>query len=796
MNKRCFLILFLIVFLPFKIMAQIKISGKIKNQNNKPVELLEIQFQDKDSVLVKSELTGIDGDFTVTIAKGEYLMLIKEFGKMVHKQKLNLDHDLNIGVIRIVENQQRLQEVTVTSKKKLIVRKVDRLVFNVENSVSASGGDAIDALKITPGLRVEEDQIAMIGKSGMSVMIDDRFIKLSGEDLIVFLKSIPSDNIKSIEVISNPPAKYDAEGNSGIVNIKLKKAKGNSVSGNLKTSYSQAKYPLGNFGGGLNYQKDKVTITSNVNYSNGSTAPYQEYTIFYPNYTWFETNKVRSLQNSLSGGFTVDYQISSKTVMGVQYSGVLSKPIRKGVNNSSITNNNFVLDSLIITPSRLEVERKMHSVNFHTITKIDSSGRQLSADIDYFKYTSDLNNSFSTNTFLSDGTEIAGRYIAANNLSNQNIDIYSGKIDYELPLKWVNLSFGGKLSFINSDSKVSYFDTTDLHPILDLSKSNLFDYKENTQAIYISGNKTLNKKWELQLGFRLENTQTKGFSETLSQANTNDYLKLFPTLYVTYKLAEDNTFGFNYNRRIDRPGYSKLNPFRFYTSSFNYTEGNPFLQPYFTDNIELSHTYKNLYTSVYAYYLKNGFDEFAYVSPGSVTQVVRPVNFYSEKSIGLVESYTFNKWKWWESNNQLNVYYSKTTSEIPDIVSNIENWTCSFNSTNVFVLNKSKTIKSELNFVCKSPAVVGSYKASGFYYFDTGFSFLFFKKKLQTAVNFMDVFRTQKRIFEQTVNGIAQKNFDYRDSQRIRFSLVWNFGKSIKAQKKKFSNDEEKKRTN
>jgi hypothetical protein len=796
MNKRYFLILFLIFFLPVKIFAQINISGKIKNQNNKPIELLEIQFQNKDSVIVKSELTSTDGGFTVAIDKGEYLMLVKELGKIVHRQKVTVDQDFNMGVIEIFESQERLQEVTITSKKKLIVRKIDRLVFNVENSTSAIGGDAIDALKITPGLRVENDQISMIGKSGMSVMIDDKLIQLSGDDLIGYLKSIPSGNIKSIEVISNPPAKYDAEGNSGIVNIKLKKANENSISGNLKTSYTQAKYPLGNWGGGLNYQKDKLTVTSNINYNNGSNAPYQEYTINYPNYTWFETNKVRSFQNSLSGGATIDYKVNSKTTMGIQYSGALSKPIRKGVNTSSITNENFVLDSLIVTPSRLGIDRETHSINFHALTKMDTIGTQLSVDVDYFNYASDLNNSFNTNTFLPDGTEVPNRYSAANNLSNQNIDIYSAKADFEMPLKWMNLSFGGKVSFINNDSNVSYFNTTNSFPDFDPSKSNVFDYKENTQSVYISGNKKLSQKWDLQLGLRLENTQTEGYSETLNQTNENNYLKLFPTLYITYKLSEEGTLGFNYNRRIDRPAFSKLNPFRFYTSSFNYSEGNPFLQPYFTDNIELSYIHKNLYSSVYAYYLKNGFDEVSFVSPGSITQIVRPVNFFTEKSIGWVESYTFNKWKWWESNNQLNVYYSQTSSDIPNVISDIESWTCSFNSSNVFNLNKSKTIKSELNFSYKSPSVAGSYKISGFYYFDTGFSFLFLKNKLQAAVNFMDVFRTQKKTFVQYVNGIKQENFDYRDTQRVRVSLTWNFGKSIKGQKKKFSNDEEKKRTN
>ncbi|OUD36895.1 carboxypeptidase-like regulatory domain-containing protein, partial [Flavobacterium psychrophilum] len=195
--------------------SQVTISGQIKDKKNKPIEFLEIQLQNNDSIIVKSELTNVDGKFTILTEKGEYQLIIKQLGKVLQKQKITAKQDTYIGVIQIIETQQQLEEVIIASKKKLIERKVDRLIFNVENSISASGGDAIDALKITPSIRVQNDKITMIGKSGMSIMIDDKLIQLSGYDLVNFLKTISSDNIKNIEVITTPPAKYSAEGNSG-----------------------------------------------------------------------------------------------------------------------------------------------------------------------------------------------------------------------------------------------------------------------------------------------------------------------------------------------------------------------------------------------------------------------------------------------------------------------------------------------------------------------------------------------------------------------------------------------------
>jgi hypothetical protein len=686
--------------------------------------------------------------------------------------------------------------VEITANKKLIERKVDRLVFNVENSVSAAGGDAIDALKVTPGLRVQNDQISIVGKGGVSVMVDDRLLQLSGDELTNYLKSLPSDNIKSIEVITTPPAKYDAEGNSGLVNIKLKKAKKDNISGSLRTSYTQAKYAGGSIGGGLNYQKNRLTITSNLNYANGSTAPYQEYTTYYPDYKWFDENIGRRYTNLLSGRMTADYEIDDKTTIGMEYSGSSSKPIRKGNVISRITNNlTKQLDSLIITPSRMETEGQNHSLNFHSLTKLDSLGKQFSVDMDYYKSIFDTDNRFSSNTFFPDGTPVLGRYMSANTLNNRNIDIYTTKFDFELPLKWANLSFGGKLSFIETDNDVSYFDTTNAVPILDITKSNVFNYKENMQAVYISGNKKLSEKWETQIGLRMENTQTKGFSQTLNQTNTNNYLKLFPTFYLTYNANENNSFSLNYSRRVDRPNYRNLDPFRFYLNAYNYSEGNPFLQPYYTDIVEVSYAHKNYYTQIFANYTTNGIDQVTLVSNDNPVQIVIPYNFFKNLNIGTYQSYTFNKWSWLESNNSLSIYYSKTTPDLANAaLPVISKWMAFFNSNNSFVLNKAKTFKAELNFMYLSPSVANSYMASSFYYFDAGFKYSFFNNKLQAAVNFMDIFRTNKSTFTQVVNGVKMESYDYSDTQKVRLSLTWNFGKQLNTNNRKQSNEEEKSR--
>jgi hypothetical protein len=226
-----------------------------------------------------------------------------------------------------------------------------------------------------------------------------------------------------------------------------------------------------------------------------------------------------------------------------------------------------------------------NNVSVYTITKLDTLGKKISFDADYFNLSGNNSYNFTSNIYLPDGKAKLDRLTAANTLGNRNIDIYTAKMDVEIPTKWVNLSFGAKLSTVKNESIIAYYNTVKQPPILDANRSNTFRYTENLQAVYISGSKNLSPQWDIQLGLRAENTQTNGFSATLNKTTENSYIKLFPTFYLTYKANENSTLGLNYSRRINRPSYSNLNPFRTYTSAFNYGEGNPFLQPFFNYNV-------------------------------------------------------------------------------------------------------------------------------------------------------------------------------------------------------------------
>ncbi len=795
--SKIYLLLFILFFVfPSKLFSQIKISGQITEKNN-PIEFIEIQLQNKDSVIVKSELTNVDGKFTIVTEKGEYSLLVRQLGVIYHKQKININQDTFIGIINITKKAQQLHEVVITSKKKLIERKVDRLVFNIENSISATGGDALDALKITPNIIVQNESINMIGKNGLSVMIDDRIIPLSGADLINFLKTIKSDDIKSIEVITNPPAKYDAEGNSGLINLKFKKAKLDSWNATLNSTYKQATYPTISNGGSFNYQKKKISFFSNINYVNGSKKGIEEEKIIYSNQTWNNEFKRRTYANTLSGRFVFDYKITNKWSIGTQYLGSLNKPQTNQNDNSIINNNNTQkTDSLIISKSFDHKKIKSNSINLYSLVKIDSLGKTISFDADYFNYDNNINRNFNTQNTLSNNSPTINGYKSAENFGIQKINIYSGKVDLVNPLKWAKLTYGGKIYFSKTDYNNNYFDTKTGTPIFQTNQSNNFIYNENTQALYLSGNKKLSDKWEIQIGLRLENTQIKGNSITLNEVNTNNYLQFFPTTYIQYTASENNSFSLNYGKRLSRPRFNELNPFKVYYNPYSYTQGNPSLIPAYSNNIELQHSYKDmLVTKISFSNTTNGIGNPPFFDESTKVQYSLDLNYYTNNYYSLSENYIFSKYQWWESENQVNIYY-ETTHITKDInLKDAKGFGAYFSTNNNFILNKNKTLKGEINFWYQAPQYEDIYKKQSASGFDLGIQYSMLNNKLQLAVIAQDIFRGDIDRAKTSSNNILYSYSDYNDRRFFRTSLTYKFGsQKINLKQRKLSNEEEKNR--
>ena len=354
-----------------------------------------------------------------------------------------------------------------------------------------------------------------------------------------------------------------------------------------------------------------------------------------------------------------------------------------------------------------------------------------------------------------------------------------------------------KLSYIKNNSDVGAFNFQNGSFVVNPNQSNIFEYKENTQAIYVSASKSV-KKWDFKLGFRLELTQTEGNSVTLNQSNKNNYSKLFPTAYITYNPNDDNSLSLNYGKRINRPSYRELNPFRWFSNPYSFTEGNPFLQPSFVDNFEVSHTFQNnLNTSLYLSLTEDGSDQITLTDITSNIQATVRRNFLEEYAIGISQSYTFKEIKCLESYLQYDFNYSKIKSTLPNTIDEQDGLNFYAGIDNSFYFNSEKTFLGELNFWYSSPGVSGVDIITESYAVDMGLKWLFLEKDLQIKLVFSDVFRTSQGAIISVVNAINQEYRNYYDNRQLRISATYRFGnKKLRSKRKQFSNEEERRRTN
>jgi outer membrane receptor protein involved in Fe transport len=698
----------------------------------------------------------------------------------------------------------QLKEVSVQGKKKLYEQKVDRMVFNVENSVQATGGDALDALKITPRVNVQNDQISIVGKSTMQVMVDDRMIYLSGDDLINYLKSIPSANIKSIEVITAPPAKYDAQGNSGILNIKLKKALNDSWNAGVRTSLTQATYLSENLGGNFTYKKNKFSFLADISANNRKNIYENDITYEYPTEFWEGKIRNTNKNKNINYNLVVDYQLSQKNKIGILYNGIFGNSNENSNNQTYIYNLDLTkLNKQYDSKGNTDKNNNNHALNLNLIHKIDSLGKQFSVDIDYFINHNNQKNPFYTTNY--DYTiPVAENYFTQND-GTQKIDNFSTKIDFQLPYKWAKVELGAKASFTNTKNDVegNFYEISNNNNQLYLAQKNDFKYKENNQSIYFSAEKELDKKWTAKLGLRAEYTQNRGVSVLDSlgiihdSINSRKYLKIFPSAYIGYKLNDNHTFSLNYNRRINRPGYWELNPSKWYQNLNSYAIGNPFLQPSFGHNLELNHTYKNVFNStVYFSKTENSFGQLATHENNTENVVFIRENYFNSYSFGFSENINVKPFKVWTSVLGGNINYMKTETFISYLQPNYEGYGSSFFTNNTLDLNKTKTFISQINFSYNFFSKYQQFTIYPYSNLDISFKYLVLDKKLQMTLLFNNVLGSDRALLSTKTQGVSQSFRQYYDSQFVRFSLNYKFGSSkVSVNQRQGGNSEEKQRS-
>jgi iron complex outermembrane receptor protein len=792
--KKVNLLIFLLLPLFCLAQAPLKLKGKIASETT-PLEWADVSISNSDGKIIDGTTTKQDGTFEINIKKGAYKIGVSLLGFIDYEKEIEIENDFDLGIILLKENRTNLNEVVIQAKKNTIVQKTDRVVYNLENNVTTVGGDALSAINTAPGVVVQSNVITILGKGASRVMIDGRMVELTAEELNNFLKSISASDIKNIEIISNPPAKYEAEGTGGLINIIMKKGARDSWKNTTTASYDQNKYGIYSLRNNFFFSKNKFRFSASINGKTGYKNAYEVSEVYFVEGLSTLKARTKVKDENASGKLALDYDFSEKTTVGFQYLNNKNNPDFQSDIRIDRYNTKKQLQNYILNTSFADKGSSNQTYNVHLITKLDSLDRKLSFDVDYFDYNSKFDRKFVANNYEADMTFIAINQ-SGRNISNQDINNFSFKADMEHPLQALKLSYGAKMSFTNSTSDVFYFNTITGSPELDPQQSNRFKYTENNQAVYINGDKKINEKWNFQLGLRLENTKTNGFSQNLNQETENNYLKLFPTFYASYKENENNNFSLNYGKRINRPRFDLLNPFRIYISSNSYSEGNPFLKPSFSDNFEFSHSYKEiLRTSVFLNVITDGYGVLFTSNPDTNTLIVTRENYFKGVNYGIGETYLANFTDWWQSENSLYFLGSKTdfTSAINATPKNGLELDLSTNNT----FSLGKTAKLQIDFSYTPPYKAGLYEIGYMSSLNIGFKQDLFNKSVQVAFLANDVFNTSYlKDFVSVVNGVKQVYTNNESNRFVRLSVVYNFGnKKINVKERDFGNQEEKNRT-
>lgn len=772
------------------------VKGKITNSDNSSSgSILVTLLVAKDNSIAKTQISESDGSFEFTnLIDDNYLVVIEdEKYKPYQSNIFTISKEQSIVSLPTIVLQKTeansLKEVVVQKKKSFVENKIDKTVLNVDALLSAAGGDAMDVLEKAPGIIVDENgTITFKGKSGVSVFIDDKPTYLSGADLEAYLKSLPASTLNQIELMTNPPAKYDAAGGAGIINIITKKTKVKGFNGSVTSRASLGKRAQTRQGINLNYMQDKVRVFGNIgyNYQNSINDLY----IFRRFKNEDGTTKSLFDQTSImgrtghntNGRIGLDYYISEKSTLGVGVTGTFRSGNNRSDVNSTLSDANSVLDSTIIAKNREKNRFTNGGFNLNYRYDIDSIGTKFTSDFDYLRYSTDANQDFNNTVYQPD-----------NSISNQNellgklpakIDIFSFKTDYSHPLKNDGVIEGGyKVSFSKTDNVADYRDVVNNAPVPNYDMSNHFKYDEIINAVYVNFN-TNYKRFSFQTGLRLENTYSKGNQlgnvEKPASQFKRSYTDLFPTVFVQYKLDSigNNQLVATYGKRINRPYFQDLNPFISPLDRFTYYAGNPYLNPSFHYNYELSYRYKGYFSTTISY--SRSKDD------NAETIEIKDGIYYSRPgNIGKSENYSINMtadipfFKWWRANFYNEITYSRFKSELytEDLNSSGTFWYFSGNSSFIFSPSWSGEIGGNYHTnIVSSQFVLGA----------RGNITIAVKKKIMKdkgslKLGFNDIFYGQ--INTGTINNLRLTDANWvnkADTRFVALTFTYSFGNAFK----------------
>lgn len=763
-----------------------RLSGCVQDENRQPVEVANVLLkQAKDSTYITGMLTDTQGCFAFDQPKGEYLLHITLIGNEDLYLPVILQVDKNVGTLTLKSSSALLDEVTVTAARPVIKRLVDRVVFDAQHTVASAGGNALDLLREVPGLRVGQNSIDIIGKGGVKVYINDRETKLSGDELIDYLRSYDASQILKVEVITTPPSKYDATGNAGIINIRLKARPKDYVGGTASAAYNVGEKDNYGYGGvNLNLSKGRITSFLNGGTTQGSYETRETNCRYFPENTWYGRTDYTNYMNSfyLQGG--VDVALERQWTMGMQaiYNHSAPKPCKALSGTEVYDASTANLDSLLYSNSDMDVSSNRLNLNFHTDKVWDEKGKKMTWDVDYLRDNRDEDMGFLSKTTRPDGVEIPGTNFDYNYQQRRKVDVVSSAIDFILPFEKYKLTAGAKVSFTHTRNGIDY-DTSDPTLVQD----DYFRYKEQIYALYADYSREFSEHFSMQMGVRMEHTHTVGISEAKDTEDRHDYTRLFPTVYLLYSPVEGHTLNLSFSNRISRPSQNMVNPFPFYQNKYTYACGREDLKPSYTYNAELGYTLKDNF-NVSAYYSYSDDVFFQVLDLDAETNVSSFLwdNFMTTYAFGLNSSYTFRT-QWLQAYLQHGVSYRRTTSDAPTTSPEEKGWAYDASLRNTLFLNRKKTLLATLSGSYSSRQYQGIYLTHPTYSVSAGLLCRLLNDKLSLSLNVNDLFVSHSKL-EALSNGLKLTADNQYSFTSFRIGISYTFGGDIRGKGERSSN--------
>ena len=772
-----------------------QINGIVLDENGAGLDLCSVNlFTQSDSSFVKTAFTDQDGSYLISgVDQGKYFILVKQFGYVDFRKEIEVNESLKIPSIKLVTDAQDLEHVVVTHKVPFIERKIDRVVVTPDALIANAGSNALEVLERAPGVTVDQNGVILLkGRSGVAVFINDKPSYLSGTELENYLRTLPAGSIKNIEIMENPPAKYEAEGNAGVININIKRSTMKGLFGNTSVSYRRSRYNSSNNSLNLNYNRNKVSLYAN-GYA-GFWGSYQDLNInrYYLN----EDNSLASsfAQNSynendgryLNGKVGLDYYPTDKSTLGIAYKASTSPRNRNVDNTALVRNASGDLTQMVVADNLSQTTFKNNLVNMYFSHSLDSLGSKISIDADYVNYKSTNDQAFKNFQYNENEQLIYEDQI--NGEIPSEISIYALKSDYTKSLKGKSkLDAGLKTVLTKTDNEAIYSTTVAGVTTPDYGLSNRFLYDEWINSAYVNYSTEIGRVG-LQMGLRGEFTELEGNqlgnAVTADTSFTRNYASLFPTFYASTKLDSAGNHGMylSYGRRINRPYFQDLNPFISPLDKFTFYTGNPNLLPTYSHNVSLSYSFKNMINTSLSYSLvTDGIQETLEIQDSLYFS--RPGNIASSQFLSLSVDGSFRVAPWYDINVYAEAALVSFKSDLYTEQLNSQGINLYASITNSFNLGKGWRI--DLSGRILNNQVASQLLIMGYATADFGIQKKVLKGRGSLKVSASDLFFTRKG--DGIINNLRLTDADWNskfDSRSVRLTFSLRFGKSTRNKQK------------